>query len=365
MKKILPLVILTLLGALALQAKPVIKIGVILPLSGNNAYLGENARDGILLRLKELPKDSRFEYKLVFENDEQVPAKTNLAARKLKSIDKVDAIFTLWGQGYYVVIPVLKNTSIIHLSLDAWTKPSAYPYDFVLCASYEDYAKKMAEAVDAVGARSAVFLGSYSSSEVLYSDSLEKELASRKINLLDKHFTNYETRDFRTYIMKIREMNPDIVITSTVQPMIEITLRQMRELGYHPMIAAASASFMDISEKKLVEGSFYVLTPPSPVSFVERYKASYNKEPLYPAANGYDALSILVEACEKLPVDKKPTAEEISHEIRKTKNFPGILGNTNFVPPNSLSTPVVCYFIQNGRGNPVTLGELKKLKGTK
>lgn len=72
--------------------KPVVKIGIILPLTGNTSNFGQAYKNGILLAEDNLNKNTKFTYKLIIEdsadNNKVLPAIT----RKLLDVDKVEAI---------------------------------------------------------------------------------------------------------------------------------------------------------------------------------------------------------------------------------------------------------------------------------
>ena len=71
--------ILTLCLALSLTAcgkktdtpktdKPVVKIGAILPLSGDLAVWGNSEKQGLLLAQEDLPHSTKYSYQLIFDD---------------------------------------------------------------------------------------------------------------------------------------------------------------------------------------------------------------------------------------------------------------------------------------------------------
>ena len=70
--------------------KPVIKIGAILPLTGVFAQGGQTYKNLYELKVSELPKDTKYDYKLIIEDDEMVSSKSITAAQKLLNLDDVD-----------------------------------------------------------------------------------------------------------------------------------------------------------------------------------------------------------------------------------------------------------------------------------
>lgn len=77
--------------------KPTVKIGLNLPLSGGVAFLGEPAKKAAELALKDAG-NTKYNYELVFEDDQFSPKLSVTAANKLISVDKVLAIIE-FGSG--------------------------------------------------------------------------------------------------------------------------------------------------------------------------------------------------------------------------------------------------------------------------
>lgn len=77
---------------------PSITIGVILPLSGPAANFGAIAQRGVELAVQDLSPADRARTRVIYEDDGMVNTRSATAARKLLSIDKVDALVT-WSSG--------------------------------------------------------------------------------------------------------------------------------------------------------------------------------------------------------------------------------------------------------------------------
>jgi|GEM_PF-463107 ABC-type branched-subunit amino acid transport system substrate-binding protein len=361
MKKIVLLITL-LVGTLALAAdKPVIKIGAVLPISGGVSFVGENARDALLMRMAEIPADSKFNYKLVIEDDGFEPQRTNMAIQKLKNIDKVDILISNWAHGSELALPLLQNShsSILHLCSDRWAlKEPSYPYDFAVGAPVQTNVHKFIAALKALGIHRLGIFQIADQGARTWRTEFYKELKKEPtIQVVEPLSFDQSERDFRVWILRLREAKPDVLLCDSINPCEEIMLRQMKELGYHVPLCSQSAVFLEGS-KGYNEGSWFVQPPPPTGPIAEKFQALYHKEALYPVGHYYDMLSMLINACEKLPAGVKPTSKAISDELRKTKDYPGLLGNTSYSPPDHLATSVDYYIIKNGQPQKVSLDEL-------
>ena len=81
----------------------VIKIGVIIPLTGTQAFAGEGLKDALILaqediaNQKKLGKSFKYDYKLIFEDVQLDPKLAISAANKLIDVDKVDVLLDAYA----------------------------------------------------------------------------------------------------------------------------------------------------------------------------------------------------------------------------------------------------------------------------
>jgi len=72
----------------AQEPSSVIKIGAILPMTGDASAAGEAVKNGMTLALEKLPEATRKRIKLIIEDDALLPARTVTAFNKLVNSDK-------------------------------------------------------------------------------------------------------------------------------------------------------------------------------------------------------------------------------------------------------------------------------------
>jgi ABC-type branched-subunit amino acid transport system substrate-binding protein len=89
---------------------PTITVGVILPLTGSAANFGGIAQRGIELALEGLSPEDRARTHVIYEDDGLVNSRSVTAARKLLSVDKVDALIT-WSSGTALTVASILEAS--------------------------------------------------------------------------------------------------------------------------------------------------------------------------------------------------------------------------------------------------------------
>ena len=105
-----------LLGTKEEKTNEPIKIGIILPLSGNAAALGESARNAAILA-KEKFKDTKNKYELIFEDDQADSKKTVSAFKKLVDVNQISAVITAFSGPGNAIAPLAQKEQIIHFSV--------------------------------------------------------------------------------------------------------------------------------------------------------------------------------------------------------------------------------------------------------
>lgn len=95
--------------------KPTIKIGVILPLTGNYANSGQSFKNATLLAQDELKKQNlKNDYTLIIDDDNFENRKTAALFHKQQSIDKVDAVISFASASGNVIAPLAEKSKIIY-----------------------------------------------------------------------------------------------------------------------------------------------------------------------------------------------------------------------------------------------------------
>jgi len=182
----------------------------------------------------------------------------------------------------------------------------------------------------------------------------EKYAKDMKI-VYDQAFPASE-KDFKAYLSKIKEANPDLVFASGYYFQTGPLLKQARELGIKSKIlgeeGADSPKLAEIAGEA-AEG-FYIVTnfdrdDPRPVvqNFLKEYRKRYKIEPDMVGASAYAAFMIIVDAMRKTKTYSNPTA--IRMAISKTTNFDGLTGIIKgFTHIGEVVKPVQVQVVKNG-----------------
>lgn len=324
-----------------------IKIGVILPLTGEIARYGEEMKRGIELAI-EKNKETRME---VFYEDHKFDAKEGISAyQKLKNINEVKIMIIATGPVALATSPLANNDQILQMAIAA-TSPkytSENDFTFRVTARAEAEDKELAKVifpryknVGLLYVNSEFGLGHYGS--------FKSESEKLKGNIVVEENYLADDTDFRTQLLKIKSKNPEAVFLISTAKSAGIILKQAKELGiktqFFGMRALQSQDLISIAGET-ANGILYTYSfdPQSENQeikvFVEKYKTKYNEVPTSYVAEGYDALDLIIKAVKEC---KEVDTTCMKTKLTEIKDYPGILGLLTFDKNGDVYYP---YFIK-------------------
>ena len=337
-------------------AKPIIKIGASLQLTGGIAHHGEDMRDAILLAKENLPKDTKFEYELVIEDDAFEPKKTALVTNKFVSIDKVDAILSFGAGTGAVISPIAEQNKIIHFGQSLTSRVAEGDFNFISFIKPEEEARVMIEQFLKRGIKKIALFSLNMEGPLAVSNSIKKEAIANDIEVVFEDIANFGEKDFRTSILKAKATNPDIYIPIFFSPELEILTKQIREAGIVTPLTTVEL-FGGATEPELFEGLWFVDATNPKSSFTEGFKERYGKDTLTYGSFSYDAFNIIVQGYETAAVaadavDGKPTQEAVIEAIHKV-DMEGLRGKITMDEAGWVFYPATVKVMKNGK--PVLL----------
>ncbi len=309
--------------------KPVVTIGITLPLTGDIAMLGQSNKNAIQLAYSKLDtKNMKYDYKLVFEDDGFKPATGATTANKLISVNKADAVISFGSPVGNVVSPIAEAAGVPHIN-DFASDPhvAAGQYNYVHYTPASEDAKLFIRELERRGISKIVFFGQQDNpgSAAIINAFLDG-VKSTKIQVLSTQMVVTGTRDFRTQISKVKDLDAELYVLELSSPELETATKQLRTAGVKtPVSSMETFEFSD--QLSLFEGMWYVNSADATPWFMDLYTKTYGQAPKFGAANGYDALNMIVQSVESAGNGVTvPSRSEINSRIAGIKGFDGALG---------------------------------------
>lgn len=322
------------------EAKKVVKIGFIDPLTGPTAAIGIGAKNSAKLAVQQANASGEFPYEiqLVAEDDASDPATGVAAALKLCSDPSIIAVVSHFNS------PVALATGpIFHRFGVAQIMPSSIHPDITRGNDYKEVfricADNIAEhnfgadlVINELGNKKWSSIYDTSSYGVNCNDNFKRSLSARGGTLLSEDGISVGTKDFRPILNKIKELKPEAIYFGGLTTEAALCKRQMHELGmdnilYFGVTGLDSETFNEIAGST-AEGTIIVgkLALGEDSDFVKAYKTAGFTEP-YEATGPYvyDAVGIVLEALKKVGPDKTAIVNYIADPDFQ---YAGVIGLT-------------------------------------
>lgn len=270
----------------------VIKIGVILPLSGNNAFIGQQLKQGLDLLKQTQTYSKKFTF--IFEDDQMQATKTNLIAHKLAETDKVDVIITYASQPAAIVAPIAAKHNILQFANSSDPSFTRYPGNYAFAPSPEDEMRVLLREIKKRGYQKIALISAIEPYSNLAEKNIKKLAAQMNLDLVFEVKVNASDRDFKMLIAQAESKNPDIYILQTWEPTLDILVKQLKQAYPQKPFTAAYAFFLSQSPD-LFEGQFCLNIGSNSDGYKKLFYDVYHKEPEQMSAVGYAEADLLLK----------------------------------------------------------------------
>jgi branched-chain amino acid transport system substrate-binding protein len=347
-----------LYAADVLPKKPVVKIGVIIPLSGDNAFVGEDIRDGLLLARK-ITADHDRNYQLIFEDSRFDLHQAALEAQKLITVDHVDALVSLWDEAD-VIAPLAEKSKTLHFSI-RWDPDVAIKnhYTFTHENTYYAYVASTLKLLEKLGARRVAALINKKQGWVLGAHEFQRLTATSPVKLVSTQTFIPGERDVRSIIAKAAEARPDAFFILASIPEMDIVLKQLRQM--FPQTPVTGYFDYVQEEMKGIENQPYVAQAEGTEEFNRIFKKQYGSLPKTRAPHAFDIFNLFALAYSKFPINPKPTSDQLISELVKIQNYPGAVGTLNVDPRHFIESPSIWKMVKNGKRILINPEQVKPL----
>ena len=319
-----------------------VKVGVFLPLTGDNAAGGELELRGIKLANKLHPEVNGKKIELVFADNKSDKAESANVAARLIEKDKVKVILGTYGSSLAMAAGNIVRDAKVPAIGTSCTNPQVTKgndYYFRACFIDPFQGTVMANYAYKKGARKAAIVQEVSNDysvglSKFFKEAFEKLAGAGSV----VETANYQTgdKDFTAQLTNLKAKNPDVVFAPGNFTESALLIKQARQLGIKaPFLGGdtwETQEFINVGGKE-VEGVCFSsafdrekAATPEAKKFMEAYVKEYNgQQPGGLTAMAYDAYLIAYNALKAAGTED---SVKIRDAIAKTKDLETTTGTT-------------------------------------
>ena len=343
----------------------VIKIGLAAPITGPQAHIGVDIRNGTQLAVDDINAagftldGKKIQLELVAEDDEANPTKATTVAQKLVD-SKVVAVVGHFNSGASIPASKIYSDAGIPQISPSSTNPKytqqGFKTTFRVVANDDQQGPVGAKfALETLKPKTIAVIDDSTAYGQGLADTFEAAAKAGGAQIVAREHTTDKDTDFRAILTKIKGRKPDLVFFGGIDPQAGPMAKQMAELDITAKFMGGDGiqtpNFIKLAGNA-AEGAMASMPGlpkdqmPGGARFLEKFKAKFNAEVQLFAPMGYDAVFVFVEAMKRA---NSTDPAKFLPEIGKT-DYKGVIGPIAFDDKGDLKNgPITIYVVKEGK----------------
>ncbi|MBI4352858.1 MAG: branched-chain amino acid ABC transporter substrate-binding protein [Candidatus Omnitrophica bacterium] len=329
----------------AARKEEVVLIGLVAPLTGDQAYIGTGVLQGAQMAVEDAnakgPLFGDAKVELLGLDDQHNPTQAVLAANKLAANPDVMGVVGHFNSSCTKAASAIYHEGRMTQITPASTNPeiSRQGFDtfFRICATDDVQGPAAAEFVwSKLGAKRIAVMDDHTTYGKGLADEFEKKFKALGGTVLRRDAITQGEKDFTPLLTKVKSVNPELIFYGGVYPELALLIKQSRKTGLDAPWMGGDGIFdvtlIKLATPRFSHGTYATMlgvdphSLPSAKDFVARYEARHGEIGSF-SAYAYDAANVLIEAIRRAGAKDR---KRVLQEVRKMKDFQGALGVVNF-----------------------------------
>jgi branched-chain amino acid transport system substrate-binding protein len=347
----------------------IVKIGSASPLTGPQAHIGIDIRNGVQLAIEDANAASveiggkKAKFELVSEDDEANPTKAATVAQKLVDA-KVAAVVGHFNSGASIpASKVYADGGVPQISPSS-TNPDytlkGYKTTFRVVAHDGQQGPTLGRfAVEKLKAKNIAIIDDSTAYGQGLADNFEATVKAAGAKVIAREHTTDKDTDFKAILTTIKGRKPDLIMFGGIDPQAAPMVKQMAQLGIKAKFMGGDGmqtpNFIKLAGNA-AEGVMASIPGlpkdqmPGGKAFMEKYKAKFNAEVELFAPMGYDAVMVFIDAMKRAG---SSDPAKFLPEVGKTR-LAGVIGPIAFDSKGDLvNGPITIYVVKGGKWEPL------------
>ena len=335
-------------GSAAEGGAGVIKIGGSGPLTGDNAVYGVAVKTAAEIAVEEINAKGGVQFSLQFEDDEHDQEKAVTSYGLLKDGGMQISLLTVTSTPAAAVAPSYQEDQTFALTPSA-SSPAVTANDngpfgniFQMCFSDPGQGQGAAAYIAAhpdLGTKVAIIYKNDDNYSTGIYDTFKAEAAADNLEIVYEGAFAGDANDFSVQLQAAQDANADLLFLPIYYQPASLILNQANQMGYKPTFFGVDGMdgilTLEGFQTELAEG-VYLLTPFNAdaedeltKNFVETYRAKTGEVPTQFAADAYDCIYALAQACEAAGITADMSNAEMCEKLVEqftSMTFSGLTG---------------------------------------
>jgi len=343
----------------------VVKIGSASPITGPQAHIGVDIRNGVQLAIDDINAaglnidGKKIKLELVAEDDEANPTKAATVAQKLVDA-KVVAVVGHFNSGASIPASKIYSDAGIPQISPSSTNPKytqqGFKTTFRVVANDDQQGPVGAKfALEKLKPKTVAVIDDSTSYGQGLADTFEAAAKAGGAKIVAREHTTDKDTDFKAILTKIKGKKPEVVFFGGIDPQAGPMVKQMGELGIKAKFMGGDGmqtpNFIKLAGNA-AEGAMASMPGlpkdqmPGGAKFLEKFKAKFNADVELFAPMGYDAVYVFVEAMKRA---KSTDPAKFLLEVGKP-DYKGVIGPIAFDDKGDLKNgPITIYVVKDGK----------------
>ncbi len=341
----------------------IVRIGMLLPLTGAEASYGQDSLQGAQLAVEEINARGGVlggrKIQLIAKDNQSKAGETSIIARELISRSHVSALVGEGASGRSLeAAPIAQKTGIPFISSGSTNLKVTQTGNFIFRMCFTDIfqGQVMARfAYSVLGKRNvAVLLDTTKDYSIGLAQSFSKDFIALGGRIAVRQSYGAGDKDFSAQLTAIKADCPDAVFLPTYYTEAASIINQARQLGLDvPFLGSDgwdSAEFLKMGGKA-IEGVYFTdhfsaeNKVPVIQNFVKNYREKYGVPPSSLAALAYDSFKLLADAMQRAGTAEPAKLRDV---LAATANFPAVTGTITFDENRNPKKDVVIIQVRDG-----------------
>lgn len=342
------------------KKEDVIRIGIAGPMTGDQAKMGMDFRNGVSLATEEWNNMGGVlgkKIELIISDDQRDPKQAVAVANKMVN-EGVVGVIGHFNSSCSIPASDVYNRAGIPMITPASTNPQltekGYKGVFRVCGRDDQQGKVAADFVmNYLKLKDIAILHDNTTYGKGLADEF-KRFVGDKVKVVYYGGIIQGDKDFKMVLTSVKSEKPELIFFGGIYPEAGLLVKQAKELGVTAKFMSGDGTidpkFIEIAGASAAEGTYLTFSPdpkniPSAKTFIDKYQSRYGELGPY-SIYAYDAINIMLTAIKEANTTEEKAIIDKLHSME----FSGALGKIRFDEKGDVTVaPYVVWITKDGR----------------